>query len=44
MLNDHGMYEHIMDDELFFGVVGMLECECMPLFTISAFSDGLPIL
>lgn len=26
MLNDHGMYEHILDDELFFGVVGMLEC------------------
>ncbi|KAJ2917508.1 hypothetical protein MD484_g2933, partial [Candolleomyces efflorescens] len=25
MLNDHGMYEHIMDDELFYGVVGMLE-------------------
>lgn len=26
MLNDHTMYEHILDDELFFGVVGMLEC------------------
>lgn len=26
MLNDHSMYEHILDDELFFGVVGMLEC------------------
>ncbi|KAI0092094.1 component of IIS longevity pathway SMK-1-domain-containing protein [Irpex rosettiformis] len=25
MLNDHSMYEHILDDELFFGVVGMLE-------------------
>ncbi|KAJ2929227.1 hypothetical protein H1R20_g7862, partial [Candolleomyces eurysporus] len=25
MLNDHSMYEHIMEDELFFGVVGMLE-------------------
>jgi len=26
MLNDHGMYEHIMDDDIFLGVVGMLEC------------------
>ncbi|KAG7447518.1 DUF625-domain-containing protein [Guyanagaster necrorhizus] len=25
MLNDHGMYEHICEDSLFFGVVGMLE-------------------
>ncbi|OBZ70243.1 hypothetical protein A0H81_09778 [Grifola frondosa] len=25
MLNDHSLYEHILDDELFFGVVGMLE-------------------
>lgn len=27
MLNDHGMYEHIMDDDIFFGVVGILEYE-----------------
>ena len=26
MLNDHSMYEHILEDDLFFGVVGMLEC------------------
>lgn len=25
MLNDHTLYEHILEDELFFGVVGMLE-------------------
>ncbi|KAF8165663.1 component of IIS longevity pathway SMK-1-domain-containing protein [Crassisporium funariophilum] len=25
MLNDHGMYEHILEDDIFFGVVGMLE-------------------
>ncbi|KAH0587954.1 hypothetical protein H2248_006699 [Termitomyces sp. 'cryptogamus'] len=25
MLNDHTMYEHILEDDLFFGVVGMLE-------------------
>ena len=25
-LNDHSMYEHILEDDLFFGVVGMLEC------------------
>lgn len=27
MLNDLGLYEHILDDDIFFGVVGMLECE-----------------
>ncbi len=26
MLNDHTMYEHILEDDIFFGVVGMLEC------------------
>jgi hypothetical protein len=26
MLNDHNMYEHILEDSIFFGVVGMLEC------------------
>ena len=25
-LNDHTMYEHILDDDIFLGVVGMLEC------------------
>ncbi|PPQ70709.1 hypothetical protein CVT26_014633 [Gymnopilus dilepis] len=25
MLNDHTMYEHILEDDIFFGVVGMLE-------------------
>ncbi|KZT29424.1 DUF625-domain-containing protein [Neolentinus lepideus HHB14362 ss-1] len=25
LLNDHSMYEHILDDDVFFGVVGMLE-------------------
>ncbi|KAA1473470.1 DUF625-domain-containing protein [Dentipellis sp. KUC8613] len=25
MMNDHGMYEHILDEEIFYGVVGMLE-------------------
>ncbi|KZV75083.1 DUF625-domain-containing protein [Peniophora sp. CONT] len=25
MMNDHGMYEHILDDDLFMGVMGMLE-------------------
>ncbi|KAF4601338.1 Platinum sensitivity protein [Pleurotus pulmonarius] len=25
LLNDHGLYEHILEDSLFFGVVGMLE-------------------
>lgn len=26
MLNDHSMYEHIVEDDIFLGVVGMLEC------------------
>lgn len=25
-MNDHAMYEHILEDDIFFGVVGMLEC------------------
>jgi len=25
MLNDHSLYEHILEDDIFFGVVGMLE-------------------
>ncbi|EPQ58973.1 DUF625-domain-containing protein [Gloeophyllum trabeum ATCC 11539] len=25
LLNDHTMYEHVLDDDVFFGVVGMLE-------------------
>ncbi|KAF9226763.1 DUF625-domain-containing protein [Gyrodon lividus] len=25
MMNDHGIYEHILEDDIFFGVVGMLE-------------------
>lgn len=34
MLNDHSLYEHILEDDIFFGVVGMLECpsSCSPLF------------
>ena len=32
MLNDHAMYEHILDDDIFLGVVGMLECmRCLTL-------------
>lgn len=26
MLNDHSLYEHVLEDDIFFGVVGMLEC------------------
>jgi hypothetical protein len=26
MIHDHGLYEHILDDRVFFGAVGMLEC------------------
>ena len=25
MMNDHSMYEHILDDDIFMGVMGMLE-------------------
>jgi hypothetical protein len=27
LLNDHTIYEHILSDDIFPGVVGMLECE-----------------
>ena len=28
LLNDHTIYEHILDDHIFMGVMGILECEC----------------
>ena len=37
MLNDHGIYEHILEDDMFFGVVGILECEFL-------FDDPISIL
>jgi len=27
LLNDHTIYEHILDDRIFTGVMGILECE-----------------
>ena len=30
MVNDHSLYEHILDDEHFISVVGMLECVSPP--------------
>lgn len=33
MMNDHGIYEHILEDDIFFGVVGMLECTLCSLHT-----------
>lgn len=27
LLNDHTIYEHILDDRIFMGVMGVLECE-----------------
>lgn len=38
MLNDHSMYEHILEDDLFFGVVGMLECKCSASFLSNSFN------
>lgn len=35
-MNDHGIYEYILEDDVFFGVIGMLECMC-PLFVTSSF-------
>lgn len=32
MLNDHSLYEHILEDDIFFGVVGMLECPSYSFF------------
>lgn len=36
-MNDHAMYEHILEDDIFFGVVGMLECarNCLFIWTIA---------
>lgn len=34
MLNDHNMYEHILEDSLFSGVVGMLECAFLLTFSL----------
>jgi protein phosphatase-4 regulatory subunit 3 len=28
MFNDNGIFEYILQDEIFMGVLGMLECEC----------------
>lgn len=37
MMNDHGIYEHILEDDIFFGVVGMLECTLFCLRTLFDF-------
>lgn len=28
LFNDNGIFEYILQDEIFLGVIGMLECEC----------------
>ena len=33
-MSDHNMYEHILDDDRFFGVLGMLECAFQPYFVV----------
>ena len=35
MLNDHTLYEHILENDVFFGVVGMLECPWRKLVSLS---------
>jgi len=35
MLNDHSMYEHILENNIFLGVVGMLECTFISLFHLT---------
>lgn len=40
MLNDHTMYEHILDDDLFMGVVGMLECSLTFATSFIRFSNS----
>lgn len=39
MLNDHTMYEHVLSDELWMGVVGMLECELLDILSRCAPTD-----
>lgn len=41
MLNDHTLYQHILDDDLFLGVVGMLECQSSPFLYLN--SAHIPI-
>lgn len=36
MLNDHNMYEHVLNDELWLGVVGMLECVLLDTYLVYA--------
>jgi protein phosphatase-4 regulatory subunit 3 len=41
MLNDHNMYEHILEDDIFSGVVGMLECASYSFFSTSLLTNSL---
>lgn len=40
MLNEHPMYEHMLSDEIFPGVLGMLECESEPAEIVLANFGG----
>jgi len=31
LFNDNGIFEYILQDEIFLGVIGMLECESVQL-------------
>jgi protein phosphatase 4 regulatory subunit 3 len=39
MMSDHSMYEHILDDDRFFGVLGMLECAFQSSASLSSSYD-----
>lgn len=43
-MNDHAMYEHILEDDIFFGVVGMLECKGSSSFAKLFIDSEFPIL
>lgn len=31
MFNDNGIFEYILQDDIFMGVLGMLECRLLPV-------------
>lgn len=43
MIHDHGLYEHILNDAVFFGAVGMLEC-MLPVVSVCHLKLNLPYL
>lgn len=39
MFNDNGIFEYILQDDIFMGVLGMLECKCLDLSNVDGVDD-----